>query len=108
MNTPQPQRGEPRHHRTGGLDLGPPSEPEPGWRMYLVSEMHDVAATAESFSGVRPGYNSSDSRMERIAKGSGRKKHEVKELLDKYRMMQLLNIKSSADLIRFAIVNGIA
>ncbi|HEY7088265.1 MAG TPA: response regulator transcription factor [Tepidisphaeraceae bacterium] len=26
----------------------------------------------------------------------------------KYRMMQLLNIKSSADLIRFAIVNGIA
>ena len=42
------------------------SEPEPGWRMYLVSEMHDVAATAESFSGARPGYNSGDSRMERI------------------------------------------
>ncbi|HVE87105.1 MAG TPA: signal recognition particle protein [Myxococcales bacterium] len=29
-----------------------------------------------------------DSRMERIAKGSGRKKHEVKELLEKYKMMQ--------------------
>jgi DNA-binding CsgD family transcriptional regulator len=26
----------------------------------------------------------------------------------KYRIMQLLNIKNSADLIRFAIVNGIA
>jgi hypothetical protein len=42
------------------------SEPDPGWRMYLVTEMRDVTATAEAFGGARPGYNPDDSRMEQV------------------------------------------
>ena len=42
------------------------SDPDPGWRMYLVPEMRDVAATAEPFDGARPGYNPEDSRMAQV------------------------------------------
>jgi hypothetical protein len=41
------------------------SATEPGWRMYLVSEMRDVAALAEPFDGVRPGYNAEDPHFTR-------------------------------------------
>jgi hypothetical protein len=42
------------------------SDPEPGWRMYLLGEMRDVAALAEGFEGARPGYNPEDSRMAEV------------------------------------------
>jgi hypothetical protein len=33
------------------------TETEPGWRNYLVTDMHDVHVLAESFPGPRPGFN---------------------------------------------------
>ena len=33
------------------------TETEPGWRNYLVREMHDVHVLAEPFEGPRPDYN---------------------------------------------------
>ena len=42
------------------------SDPDPGWRMYLVTEMRDVAATAEAYAGTRPGYNPDDGRMAEV------------------------------------------
>jgi hypothetical protein len=33
------------------------TETEPGWRNYLVTDMHDVHVLAESFAGPRPGFN---------------------------------------------------
>jgi hypothetical protein len=48
---------------TGGWSA---SAIEPGWRMYLVEEMRDVAALAEPFDGARPGYNPDDPHFVRI------------------------------------------
>jgi hypothetical protein len=42
------------------------SEGAPGWRKYLVREMHDVQALAESFGGPRPGYNPEDRQVRQI------------------------------------------
>ena len=42
------------------------SDPEPGWRTYLIDQMQGTAALAESFSGTREGYNPNDSRMVRV------------------------------------------
>jgi signal recognition particle subunit SRP54 len=53
-------------------------------------ELHKIEAMYNSMTRAerqRAGLID-DSRMERIAKGSGRKKHEVRELLDKFQMMQ--------------------
>jgi hypothetical protein len=36
------------------------SATEPGWRMFLVDGMRDVAALAEGFGGARAGYNPDD------------------------------------------------
>jgi hypothetical protein len=42
------------------------SEPEPGWRMYLVDQMRDVAALAEPFEGPHAGYNADDPHFVRV------------------------------------------
>lgn len=42
------------------------SDSEPGWRMFLVSQMQDVAAMAEAFEGPRGGFNPDDTQMEKI------------------------------------------
>jgi hypothetical protein len=42
------------------------SEASPGWRKYLVREMHDVHALAESFAGPRDGYNPEDRQMRQV------------------------------------------
>ena len=42
------------------------SEPEAGWRTYLVREMVDVQVLAERFTGTRPGYVPDDSRMRQL------------------------------------------
>ena len=42
------------------------SEPEPGWRMFLVDRMEQVAALAESFEGTRVGYDAGDPHYERV------------------------------------------
>jgi len=42
------------------------SEPEAGWRTYLVREMADVQVLAERFAGPRPGYEPDDRRMGQI------------------------------------------
>ena len=42
------------------------SDTTPGWRSYLISEMRDTAALADSFGGTREGYNPNDSRMTHI------------------------------------------
>ena len=42
------------------------SEGSPGWRSYLVREMHDIHVLAEPFRGPRPGYNPDDRRMRQI------------------------------------------
>jgi hypothetical protein len=42
------------------------SEGAPGWRKYLVREMHDIQALAESFAGPRPGYNPEDRQMRQV------------------------------------------
>jgi hypothetical protein len=42
------------------------SEGAPGWRKYLVRDMHDVQALAESFAGPRDGYNPEDRQVRQI------------------------------------------
>jgi hypothetical protein len=42
------------------------SAPEPGWRMFLVDEMRDVAALAEPFAGARGGYNPEPAHFTRV------------------------------------------
>ena len=42
------------------------SEGAPGWRKYLVHEMHDINALAESFDGPRAGYNPEDRQMRQM------------------------------------------
>lgn len=42
------------------------SEGAPGWRKYLVVDMHDIHALAESFDGPRPGYNPEDRQMRQM------------------------------------------
>jgi hypothetical protein len=42
------------------------SEGSPGWRKYLVREMHDIQALAESFAAPREGYNPEDRQMRQI------------------------------------------
>ena len=42
------------------------SATEPGWRMYLVDQMRDVAALAEGFDGARTGYNPNDTHYVRV------------------------------------------
>jgi hypothetical protein len=42
------------------------SEGAPGWRKYLVREMHDIQALAEPFAGPRPGYNPEDRQMRQV------------------------------------------
>ncbi|HKG90650.1 MAG TPA: hypothetical protein VKA84_02090 [Gemmatimonadaceae bacterium] len=42
------------------------SEGAPGWRSYLVRDMHDIHVLAEPFPRPRPGYNPFDRRMRQI------------------------------------------
>ncbi len=42
------------------------SEGAPGWRKYLVHEMRDIHALAESFDEPRPGYNPEDRQMRQM------------------------------------------
>lgn len=42
------------------------SRPEPGWRNYLVSDMHDVHALADRFDGPRPKYNPFDPHVRQV------------------------------------------
>ncbi len=39
------------------------TDPEGGWRTYLVGEMHRVQVLDETFGGPRPGYNPHDERI---------------------------------------------
>ena len=41
-------------------------DPQGGWRMYLVSDMHALQPLDETFERPRPGYNARDPRMERV------------------------------------------
>ena len=42
------------------------SEGAPGWRNYLVREMHDVQALAEPFEGPREGYNPQSAQVRQV------------------------------------------
>ncbi len=42
------------------------SATEPGWRMFLVEAMRDVAALAEPFTGGREVYNQNDPHYVRV------------------------------------------
>ena len=42
------------------------SEGAPGWRKYLVRDMHDIHALAETFAAPRPGYNPDDRQMRQV------------------------------------------
>ena len=42
------------------------SEGAPGWRKYLVRDMHDIHVLAESFAGPREGYNPEDRQVRQI------------------------------------------
>lgn len=42
------------------------SEGAPGWRKYLVRDMHDIHALAETFEAPRPGYNPEDRQMRQV------------------------------------------
>jgi len=42
------------------------TETEPGWRDYLVREMHDVQALAESFAGPREGFNPESAQVRQV------------------------------------------
>ena len=42
------------------------SRPEPGWRNYLVRDMHDVHALADTFEGPRPKYNPFDPHVRQV------------------------------------------
>ena len=42
------------------------SETAPGWRNYLVRDMHDIHALAEPFAGPRAGYNAADAAFRQV------------------------------------------
>jgi hypothetical protein len=42
------------------------SEPEPGWRNYLVREMHDLQVLSAAFDGPRPGFNPADDSFRQV------------------------------------------
>ena len=42
------------------------SKPEPGWRSYLVRDMHDVHALAEGFERPRARYNAFDRQIRQV------------------------------------------
>jgi hypothetical protein len=42
------------------------SEGAPGWRKYLVQQMHDIHALAESFDKPREGYNPQDRQIRQV------------------------------------------
>jgi hypothetical protein len=42
------------------------TDPQGGWRTYLVRDMHHVQALDETFARARPGYNARDERMQRV------------------------------------------
>ena len=42
------------------------SRPEPGWRNYLIRDMHDVHALSERFEGPRPRYNAFDPQVRQV------------------------------------------
>jgi hypothetical protein len=42
------------------------SEAAPGWRTYLVREMHDVHALAQGFDAPREGYVAEDRQMRQV------------------------------------------
>ena len=42
------------------------TDPQGGWRMYLVRDMHHVQALGETFARPRTGYNPRDERMQRV------------------------------------------
>jgi hypothetical protein len=42
------------------------TETEPGWRNYLVREMYDLQALAESFAGPRAGFNPGSERFRQV------------------------------------------
>ncbi len=42
------------------------SDPQGGWRNYLVSDVYEAQLLGETFAGARPGFNPDDPRMERI------------------------------------------
>jgi hypothetical protein len=42
------------------------SRPEPGWRNYLVRDMHDVHALSDRFDGPRPRYNAFDPQIRQV------------------------------------------
>src|SRR4051812_7359335 len=42
------------------------SDPEPGWRMFRLDGMQDVAAMAEAFEAARGGYNPEDTQIARV------------------------------------------
>jgi hypothetical protein len=50
------------HEAVSGFLVGgwSSSETEPGWRMFLIDQMRDVAALAERFEGSREGYRADD------------------------------------------------
>lgn len=56
------------HEMLSGWLIGGWSEsrPEPGWRNYLVKDMHDVHALAEHFAGPRPRYNAFDPKVRQV------------------------------------------
>ena len=42
------------------------TETEPGWRNYLVHDMYDLHALAESFEGPRSGFNPESVRFRQV------------------------------------------
>ena len=42
------------------------SQPEPGWRNYLVKDMHDVHALADGFERPRARYNAFSGQMRQV------------------------------------------
>lgn len=38
----------------------------PGWRLYIVHQIQNLVVTEDMFSGPRPQYNPTDSRMSQI------------------------------------------
>jgi hypothetical protein len=47
------------------------SKPEPGWRNYLVQEMHDIHVLATPFEPAREGYNPDDRGLRQVYCGIG-------------------------------------
>ena len=56
------------HEMVSGFLVGgwSASETEPGWRNFLVSEMHDIHALAEGFGGPRAGFNPEDASFRQV------------------------------------------